>query len=1104
MDMASEAWAFLEIWVRPGSLSNAGTRGTFQFVSPYRGLAQFQERDADIFFGRNAEIIELHQILLDERVLAIAGDSGSGKSSLLHAGLAPRVRQHGLGGKDGWRIVSLRPGREPAKNLLSALLLDGTGTSGDIHLIRPERTYNAIIRELRVECLDGKRLLLLFDQFEEMQTVCTDDTQRDAVTRALVEMARGFPDSFRVVLGIRSEYLSSSAALPSLKEVLKRPWLLKAPGRDDLRRIISSPAERYGYTFEGPRKGQEDGRSLLDRILHDPLLVPPSREPGAIDSTSSGEATPLPLVEFALERLWLMAVEAESHEFTHNDYEKLGGLAGSVARYASDVYSGLTLDKNLGPSAQDVARKVFLGVVTSRGVRRPRPRAELEVETGHPELAHKVIDRLVGDRLLTVRSDPENLSQALVDLAHEILVRQWELLKEWLDETRVNRKIQEDIKVATRNFVEGKAEGRPESELLVHRGSRLEDAQRLLVDSVLTFTDDERTYIDACRYKELNERDAERFHAKEELRRERGRRRLWAGLTGLMLTMVVLLAVGLVVIGWLRGQEQAARLRADQGEQETRMAMDDMSSEVIDDWLARQPQLTPEQKRFLEKALAYYEKFTQETGQTSEGRAALARAFGRVGVIRRRLGMPEAEAALRQAVKISRELADESPSVPAYQRDAAIQVQNLADLLADRLDHEGTVVLIREAIERQRAALRINPRDTKARQLLVTHYNKLGDGLGSLQKWQSDAEAAYSDALKIAKELAEEFPETRQYQLTLSQVYSHRGTLLTDVAKRRDDAEDDYRKAFRILMPLVAENPFVLEYQRALAQAHYGHARILRLRRLLDKARDAIADALRIYEKLAATFTSVPNDLRHAAQAYNVQANVLRQLTLFDEAKAAHLNAIAFGERLTKQVPDNHFYILDLSGIYNNFGIYHYERDRPSDALPWFDKALAQLKLTRNLDDKDVRRLLRGIYWSQAEALELLDRFSEAARAWKQSITFDDSSRRPLLQARLALALGDYPKAVDAADQQAKADDVLVSNLYDCARVCARAAGAASDPGLRDRAMVSAVELLKRATDGGYSDVERIRKDRYLDAIRRHPRFQEIMEGLEAGRQARP
>ena len=118
-------WAFLELWVRPSALADTGTRGAFQFVSPYRGLASFQERDADIFFGREAEVAELLQILRDEPVVAVVGDSGSGKSSLLQAGLAYAVRQQGLAGRTGWRIVSLRPGSQPARSLLASLLSVG-------------------------------------------------------------------------------------------------------------------------------------------------------------------------------------------------------------------------------------------------------------------------------------------------------------------------------------------------------------------------------------------------------------------------------------------------------------------------------------------------------------------------------------------------------------------------------------------------------------------------------------------------------------------------------------------------------------------------------------------------------------------------------------------------------------------------------------------------------------------------------------------------------------------------------------------------------------------------------------------------------------------
>ena len=517
LGMANGAWAFLEIWVRPGSLGDAGTRGTFQFVSPYRGLAQFKERDADIFFGRNAEVNELKQILLDEVILAVVGDSGSGKSSLLHAGLAHQVRQHGLAGYDGWRIISLRPGTEPAKNLLAAVLLDKVGTAEDIHFIRPEKSYETLIHELQHECIKGGRLLLLFDQFEEMQTLCTDGTQRDAVARVLVEMAKSFPNNYRLVLGIRSEYLNAIASLQPFEHFIRRPWLLRAPGPTDLRKIIVSPAQRYGYTFEGSRKGHQDNRSLLDRILQDPLFNLASAEPDAAASILAGQAAPLPLVEFGLEQLWLMAVKEESREFQHMHYDIMRGLSGSVARYASDVYSSLSLDKNLGPEAQEIARKIFMGVVTSRGLRRPRIRVELEAETGNSDLAHKVIDRLVGDRLLAVRSDPQNFSNAMVDLSHEVLVKSWDQLKGWLDDNRITLRIREEIAGATRNWVDGIAEGRVERELLIHRGSRLADARGLLTNPSLRISEIERNYINACLKQEDEERKAEEEQKSREL-----------------------------------------------------------------------------------------------------------------------------------------------------------------------------------------------------------------------------------------------------------------------------------------------------------------------------------------------------------------------------------------------------------------------------------------------------------------------------------------------------------------------------------------------------------------------------------------------------------
>jgi len=358
-------WAFLELWVRPGALGQTGSRGAFQFGSPYRGLSRFEERDADIFCGREAETAELVKILRDEPVVGVVGDSGTGKSSLLRAGIAHRVRKSGLAGLNEWTIVTLSPGETPTANLLSRLVMEDQQA-----LLNNNQTYTAdkLYEELCRACTTEKPLLVLFDQFEELFTVCQDDQERHAVASSLGRMAKQQHLSFRLVIATRGEYLTRIASLPILGDMVKRAWILKPPSRDKIRMIVREPAERQRYTFEGALDdGQPDhDLSLLDRILGDPLVTPSPSEDGSDPKATA----PLPLLEFALERLWLHAVERDSYEFTHADYERIGGVAGAIAYHAEQVFA--MLSSKLGEHAQAVAKKLLTNLVTARGSAQPR------------------------------------------------------------------------------------------------------------------------------------------------------------------------------------------------------------------------------------------------------------------------------------------------------------------------------------------------------------------------------------------------------------------------------------------------------------------------------------------------------------------------------------------------------------------------------------------------------------------------------------------------------------------------------------------------------------------------------------------------------------
>lgn len=427
-------WAFLELWARPGALGGTQQRAAFQFVSPYRGLSSFGEQDADLFFGRATEVTELLQILRAEPAVAVVGDSGSGKTSLLQAGLVHEIRRQGLAGRDRWRIVSLRPGYRPAQALLTAL----GGAIGD-------PTPEALAAALRV---GTDPLVIVIDQFEEVFTLARDRGEVQMLTTALAEAVEQQRDRFRLVLGMRSEFLGQAASVRGLSRLIRRPWVLRPPGKDDLRAIVAGPAEHCGYSFQGPLADGNPAHAtgLLDRILADPLFAP---DQGGLT------AAPLPLLQFALERLWLKAVEKGVTEFAHAEFDEIGGMGRAIAQHAEAVFQASATATEAGPAGRALAEQVITALVSARGTRQPRVRDALQAETGNPEAARAVVDYLVGERLLTVRSDPEDMAKSLIDLSHEALLQNWDRLRGWLAEDPQGRAMREEFRAAAEKWEAG-------------------------------------------------------------------------------------------------------------------------------------------------------------------------------------------------------------------------------------------------------------------------------------------------------------------------------------------------------------------------------------------------------------------------------------------------------------------------------------------------------------------------------------------------------------------------------------------------------------------------------------------------------------------------
>ena len=380
--------------LEPGPHRQAEAEGEPRGVllCPFKGLAPFDVTDADYFFGRERLVADLYSRVVDSTLAGIIGPSGSGKSSILRAGLLAALAAGALPGSEGWRVVALRPGEHPLSELRRSLGGEAVRDS--------------------IACLTGgQRLVVAVDQLEELFTICTDDTERTAFVASLTEAALD-PDR-RVVVGIslRADFYGRCAAYPVFAQLLSRHHVLVgAMERDELSRAIELPAERAGLQVERP---------LVEALVADII----------------GEPGGLPLLSATLLELWRLR---EGNVLRLDDYRRSGGVRGAVARLAEDVYG------RLSEQDQALARSIMLRLAAgdeAAVVRRRVPVAEF----GRTEGADRVLAELVRARLLTV-------DEGEVEVAHEALLREWPRFTDWLEEGHEERRFRAHLTASAREW----------------------------------------------------------------------------------------------------------------------------------------------------------------------------------------------------------------------------------------------------------------------------------------------------------------------------------------------------------------------------------------------------------------------------------------------------------------------------------------------------------------------------------------------------------------------------------------------------------------------------------------------------------------------------
>jgi WD40 repeat protein/uncharacterized caspase-like protein len=499
------------IEVLPGRNGSRGVELTEEFdlgLCPYMGLSAFKEQDAQYFYGRESLTQQLINQLLHRSFLAVVGASGSGKSSVVQAGLIAQLRQgKQLPSSEQWWVKSFRPGAHPLEALVQRLVDTRTEKEKAKQQLQIEGMLHQGIEGFVywVRSRPEPIVVLVVDQFEELFTLApTEDRERFLnLVLGAVEYAQ---DRFKLVITLRSDFIASCLELPALAKALQQSSVLVPPrlSEDDYRRVIVKPAEQVGLKVEP---------ELVEVLLQEL-------------SQSVGD---LPVLEFVLEQLW----EQRSHgELTLQAYQQqLGGVKGALQRSCQAVYEALD------PQAQDCAKWIFLSLTQlgegTEDTRRRVLKSELIVKKYPTALVERTLQALTAAKLVVMNLEEDGSAvgtsreapstpveseelmleamkqEVTVEVAHEVLIRHWSTLRWWLEENRARLRSHRQIRQAAMLW---KQSGEQSDFLL--QGVRLAEAEEIYIKYTDELSEDVQRFIEAC----LEERQRQQLQEKRRLR----------------------------------------------------------------------------------------------------------------------------------------------------------------------------------------------------------------------------------------------------------------------------------------------------------------------------------------------------------------------------------------------------------------------------------------------------------------------------------------------------------------------------------------------------------------------------------------------------------
>jgi tetratricopeptide (TPR) repeat protein len=786
-------------------------------ICPYRGLLYFREEDAPLFFGREKDVGRLSDAVRHLSFVAVVGASGSGKSSVVRAGLVPRLRSDRTA---TWEIVTLVPTDQPLKAMAGALvpLLEPTMSEVDRlaevgklaeHFRSGAVPLLDVLRRIRDKQRGTDRLLVFVDQFEELFTLTHDDVARRRFIDELLAVALCSESKLSVVLTLRGDFVGGALAYRPLSDRLQGAQINIGPMiREELECAILKPAEKVQLEFEP---------GLVQRILNDV-----GDEPGN-----------LPLLEFVLKDLW---EKRRGRVLLNETYDAIGGLQGAVATKADELLKDLSL------ADQKILQRVFLRIVrpseSGLDTRRRATFSELPAEGA------ELVSKLANERLLVTNKVTDETDSGLeqtVEVAHEALISNWGTLRAWIREDREFLLWRDRLGSLLKEWA--RAEENVDALL---RGPLFVEAQKWFDQRNQDLSDEERKFISASREererlaRDERERQIRELEAAQKSASKLRRRAFLAA--GAACVALILLAVSFFV--WRKSE--SARTAAENARDQADELINFMIVDLHDKLLPIAP------KGVLDdidrKAKAYLDQLPLELVTPSRQRQQ-AVTLGNLGDVLVAQGkLTDALNSYEKCLAISDRLAEKDPSNVGWKHDLAVAYEKIAHVLAKQDKLADALSFYQKHLTISNQLAERDPSNSGWQHDLAVVYDDIGDVLVEQDQGKvADALNSYQKALAIFSRLAEQDVTNAARQHDLAMSYDDIAYALAKQGKLAD-ALDTYQKALAIFSRLTDQDA---DWQDGLAGCYDDVGDVLGQQGKLTDALDFHQKALVIYKRLA-------------------------------------------------------------------------------------------------------------------------------------------------------------------------------------------------------------------------------------------------------------